>query len=500
MTSFNEILTFIDTLNEKKIIDENNDKINECVITCSDEIFSHFSIKDIYSPFNKFDNEALVINYNGLPYLFEQRDVLQSEIDSQYLTEKIELIIKKNKIVESIFGDSDHNKKIFFKKKNYLNWIKKFSLSNATNTFKKENNYIIILNAKNLCLSNNHISILGVDCLKNIKKYESIDLTHINNQIDNHNKICKNDVCSNSSPSIFYFENINEQEYDLVKKFDNIYINLTLSHFSNTTSKDTNNQERTMYKIFGHKNVTIDYGEFIFQDIEERNSKIKQLKTLYDWIYPENYNPDKLRILQYVISIQLESESSTEEFVNSIDHIQSSTENSYNEHIEKRVKFFFEDKNKIQLEIYQRIRDFNKEFDKLSALMKNNLISILGVFPPIFLSIILKQSPPILFLRVFIFIFTLSLFIYTIYTISSINTNVKYIVNLYIQFKEHISQYLTPKVVTELFDINEEKDLFDKRLDDYKNTRLINLIIMIVIIIALLWILCKIELIINITK
>jgi len=485
MKILKNILEFIEELQYKGILIEPDDKTNYLYLNCNIDLFQKFPIETIFSYFETNNDNCLVIRINKTTYIFEEIEILKTRLKSLEPNDKLTLKVKKDPILISILGDSKNNKKVFFKTQTYIDWINKFDLNNISKTFENERNFIILLDQKNTFISNSHISIVGLDSLSKIEENSSVNIQHIENQIKNHKKNCNNRVCDSISPGVFYFKNLSDSSILFVKKFDDIFMNLTLSYFSNLTDSNSLDNSISEFEIYGYKNISIESSEVLFKNIEDRNRKIKTLYELYKWVYSSSYNPDKLRILQYVISIQLENECSTKDFIESLEYIYSSAENSYDQHIEKQVNYFFEDKNRIQLEIYQRVRDFNKEFDKLSNLLRNNIISLLGIFPPIFLSLILKNQPPVKFIEYFIIGFIMALIGFTSYNIYYISKNINYINTLYQKFKTHTKQFLTKGIAKEIFNIKDDIDLFDQRVKSFKIARVINCLVLVIIVIIL---------------
>ncbi|MFW6015482.1 MAG: hypothetical protein ACOCRK_03530 [bacterium] len=409
------------------------------------------------------DKDGINFDFNGESYNEHDLKTHLEGIQNNYsdIIIELEINIDKTKIIEQ-------NKDLWPAKEVYLffyakylqEWLNQIEYYNL-NSFFSDNNLIIILDGDTF-ITNDYFKIIGGKYLNDFKFEKISSSDNLNTRIKNHKQFCYTNVLSNLPPDIFYFEsNVEKQESNnqwIISYFNMIVLKSVLIFLANRI--DEPSKEAI---IDGYKKIKINIDNI--DNITIENNKVAQVMELYNWVYDEKVS-DRMEIIRNVLTRNLCSEfhgNIFELFLKRIEEIYSSARSIFKTYIQDKMKVYFEERSKIEVQVYDRLKDLDTEIKQLMRLFNNNIFGVIGAIITV-LAGYLTQNVPLLFIRFIIFASAGFILINTTYYSYYSYKSKNHITATYNSFIEHCKSILFEKEVNRIIgEINGKKSVMTEK-------------------------------------
>lgn len=437
-------------------------------------------------------------SFNGNSYNKEDIKDYVEQLENYPKKEfKIKISIDKNKILQEKYNNIE-NKKIylFFFKDKLKEWLEKINYIDLNKYFSKDN--IIILLEEDVNLSNEYFEIIGGKALNDFEITTKEERKNINYKIKKQKENCYYSLLSNFPPDIFYFSDTsfnNDIENWLIDYFNNIVLKLIFIFIANRIEE---REEKYFIVIEGYKILKINMDK-----IDDINIDFNSLKTsidLYNWIYDVKV-PDRMEIVRNVITRNLYSSKSDnlfEVFINQVENIYNSSRSIFKTYIQDKMRAYFEERNNIELQVYDRIKDLDNEIKQLMKVLSNNVFGVVGAILTVILAYVTKNIPVGL-IRLIMITSGIFIIINTIYYSIYIWKNRKHINDTYENFINHCKSILYENEIDKITGkVGEGKSIMEEKNKMFNWYFWINIFVAAFLAIFLIYYSCNFEIIVEV--
>jgi hypothetical protein len=491
-TTYNEDENYLELINKltgKEINKILNIDYEELFAIIGNFVTIHVSSEEISGRNNSFDGNSF--SKEDIKNYVEQ---LENYPKNKF---EIKINIDKNKILQAKYNNIE-NKKIylFFFKDKLKEWLEKINYIDLNKYFSKNN--IILLLGDNINLSNKYFEIIGGKSLNDFEIETKEERKNLNYKIKKQKENCYYSLLSNLPPDIFYFSDTsfnNGIENWLIDYFNNTVLKLIFIFIANRIEK---REEKYFIVIEGYKILKINMDK-----IDDMNIDLNIIKTsidLYNWIYDVKV-PDRIEIVRNVITRNLNSTKSNnlfEVFLNQVENIYNSSRSIFKTYIQDKMKAYFEERNNIELQVYDRIKDLDNEIKQLMKVLSNNILGVVGAILTVLLAYVTKNIPVGL-IRIIMIASGIFIIINTIYYSIYIWKNRKHINDTYENFINHCKSILYENEIEKITGKdNEGNSIMDDKNKMFNWYFWINIFITAILAILLVYYGCNFELVVEV--
>lgn len=438
------------------------DEVNEILNINYEELFAilkkavaiHVNSDEISGENNSFNTS----NYNK-----EELDAYTKHLE-RYADKNFEfkINIDKNKFLKKRNYDiSSGNSYLFFFGDELKNWLNDISYSKLCKYFSKDN-WILLLENE-IDLSNNYFKILGRNNLKDLEIKSNGDTKNLSYKIEKQKENCYYSSLSNLPPDIFYFSDKslnNNLEKWLINYFNKIVLKTIFIFIANRLEE---REGKKFIVIEGYKIIKTNIDKIDKLDIAADDIKIAM--DLYDWIYDVKI-PDRIEIARNVItrnSSLSKTKNIFEEFLNNIENTYNSSRSIFKTYIQDKMRAYFEERNNIELQIYDRMKDLDSEIKQLMKVLTSNILGVVGAIITVLLSYMTRNIPAS-FIKFIMFGSGIFIVFNTLYHSIYIWGNRGHIIYTYENFKNHCKSILYEDEIKKIAgENNDGKSIMDKK-------------------------------------
>lgn len=480
-TAYNEDDEYLEIISQLT-----GDEINEILNVNYDELFS--ILKNavtiyIYSDEVSGRNKS----FNNVTYNKEELNTYTERFE-RYKDKNFEfkIDIDKNKFLKiRNYNISNGKNYLFFFGDELKNWLNDISYSELYKYFSKDN-WILLLENE-IDLSNNYFKILGGNNLDELEIKANGDTKNLSYKIEKQKENCYYSSLSNLPPDIFYFsdKNLNNDlEKWLINYFNKIVLKTIFIFIANRLEE---REGKKFIIIEGYKIIKTNLDKIDKLDIAADDIKI--VMDLYNWIYDVKI-PDRIEIVRNVItrnSSLSKTENIFEKFLNNIENIYNSSRSIFKTYIQDKMRAYFEERNNIELQIYDRIKDLDSEIKQLMKVLTSNILGVVGAIITVLLSY-MTRNIPINFIKIIMFGSGIFIVFNTLYHSIYIWGNRQHIIYTYKNFKNHCKSILYKDEIKKITgENNDDRSIMDKKNAMFNAYFWINIFVSIIFSITLIY-------------
>ncbi|MFW5794784.1 MAG: hypothetical protein ACOCV1_04795 [Bacillota bacterium] len=460
-------------------------EVNEILNINYDELFAILK-RDVTIHVNSVEISGRNKSFNASNYNKEELDTYTERLERYTDTNfEFKISINKNKFLKKRnYNISNGKSYLFFFEDKLKSWLNDISYSELCKYFSKDN--LILLLENEIDLSNNYFKILGKNKLDDLEITTNGDTKKLSYKIEKQKENCYYSSLSNLPPDIFYFSDKsinNDLEKWLINYFNKIVLKTIFIFIANRLEE---RDGKKFIVIEGYKIIKINIDEIDKLDISAEDIKIAM--DLYDWIYDVKI-PDRIEIVRNVItrnSSLSKTENIFEKFLDNIENIYNSSRSIFRTYIQDKMRAYFEERNNIELQIYDRIKDLDNEIKQLMKVLTSNILGVVGVVITVLVSYMAKEIP-VRFIKLIMVGSGIFIVFNTLYHSIYIWGNREHIIYTYENFKNHCKSILHEDEIKKITGKNNaDRSIMDKKNVMFNAYFWINIFLSIVFSISLI--------------
>ncbi|RCW44751.1 hypothetical protein [Halanaerobium sp. MA284_MarDTE_T2] len=437
-------------------------EINEILNINYDELFALLK-KAVTIHINTSEISGRNKSFNTITYNKEKLDTYTERLERYTDTNfEFKISIDKNKFLKKRNHNISNGKSyLFFFEDKLKSWLNDISYSELCRYFSKDN-WILLLENE-IDLSNSYFKILGGNNLDQLEIKSNGDTKNLSYKIEKQKENCYYSSLSNLPPDIFYFFDkslTNDLEKWLINYFNKIVLKTIFIFIANRLEE---REGKKFIVIEGYKIIKINIDKIDKLDIAADDIKIAM--DLYNWIYDVKI-PDRIEIVRNVItrnSSLSKTENIFEKFLNNIENIYNSSRSIFKTYIQDKMRVYFEERNNIELQIYDRIKDLDSEIKELMKVLTSNILGVVGAIITVLLSY-LTRNIPVNFIKLIMVGSGIFIVFNTLYHSIYIWGNRKHIIYTYENFKDHCKSILDEDEINKITgENNDDRSIMDKK-------------------------------------